>query len=117
MCSQRRDTVPKTTNFLDFDGDFIAVCEIARRVHTFGNPRWGPGRDDVARFQCHSRADIGDQLSDAEDHVVGTRGLPHLAIYGRANLELLWVCDLVAGHDPGTARRVGIGGLPFKPLV
>ncbi len=60
-----------------------------------------PGRDDVAGFQLHEAARIGDDVGAGEDHPRGRAGLLALSVQVKPEIELLRVTQFVAVTSQG----------------
>src|SRR5207245_9621337 len=91
--------------------DQVAGLNVARRLHPVGDARRRPRREDVARAQRHEAADVGHEVTDAEDHVRRLATLARFAVDGRPELERLGVPHLVGGDEPRPDRREGVGAL------
>ncbi len=65
----------------------VARLEIARRLGAMADSGRSAGGDEIARPERHEAADIGDELADREDHVLGVTALTALAVDRRPERE------------------------------
>src|SRR5438876_2693182 len=89
----------------------VARLEIARRLGAMADSGRSAGGDEIADPERHEAADIGDELADREDHVLGVTALTVLAVDRGPEREPLRVGDLVGGHEPGTDGSEGVRAL------
>ena len=68
----------------------------------------GAGCENVAGLQRVDRRDPFDTARNLVRHVVSVEILHHSAIVRESNLQLVWVLDLVGGHNVWADRGEGV---------
>lgn len=111
------DRIGQRTDPFDLHGHRISRNQPALRGAGHADSMGSSGHDDGAGQERGTSAEKLNQSRHIEDHIVCAPVLQSLAAYGRANLQVVGVLDLVARHDAGSQRtkrveRLGSGPLP-----
>ena len=99
-------------NALDLDLHHVAGFQPFGRLHRGGNSTGSSGRDDSAGEQGADGRQRLDLRKAIKDQMFGVRMLPQFAVHPGAQLQFVWVGQLI-----GTNLRVGIIGVGWGALV